>query len=346
MSDEKVYLPGIALDVGTSYLVVGRQPADGEEPEFQYERDAFFTIIPQSPTNAKFIEKSLRQKGAFTLKSDNKFYVVGQHALDVANIRQSNVERPLKRGVLSDSERDSFGMLTTLIKSLVRESKHENEICVYTYPADPIDLDIDIIYHQNRIGEILRTCKYVPKPILEAEALAYSELMNDDLTGICISCGAGMFNLILMDVGENLFSFSISQGGDFIDKRVSKQMGISETVAQAEKESEDLDLLNPKDKMHKAIAIYYDALIDYVVEALESRFKTLSGIPKFEAPIPVVIAGGTSLAKGFLEKISAAFASRPFPFQIKDIRRAEDPLRAVANGALIYAQMEMEGDNA
>jgi hypothetical protein len=338
---ENNYKLGVGLDVGTSFLQVARMKEDGQV-EFRSERDAFFVMIPQGKANTKMIEQMLKQKGAFTLKEEGRFYVIGSHAIDLANVRLQPVERPLKRGVLEDSGVNAFGMLAKLIESLVGRATVSNELIVYTCPADPIDETFDILYHKHRISEILTGLGYKPVSILESMALAYSELLDDSLTGIVMSCGAGMFNISVVDLGENLLSFSLASGGDYIDKRVAKQQNISETIVQAEKES-GIDLLNPQDKLQKTIVIYYDALINYAVDALEKKFADMEKMPKFQDKIPIVLAGGTSLPDGFLEKISLALVSKKFPFEIGDIRRAThpDPLHSVANGALIYAQMEI-----
>jgi hypothetical protein len=349
MEENVVYKPGIGLDIGTSFIVCSRMKENGEV-EFKSERDAFFVMTPQGKANTKMIEQMLKQKGAFSLKEEGRFYVVGEHAISLANIRLQPVERPLKRGVLSDSEAYTFPMLAKLIESVVGRASVPNELCVYTFPANPIDQEdkddqeIDAMsYHKNRLSEILRGLGYKPMPLLEAVALAYSELLEDNLTGIVLSAGAGMNNLAAMDMGEMLFAFSLAQGGDFIDRSVAKQQNISETIVQAEKES-GINLLAPQDKLQKAISIYYDVLINYVADALEHKFMSMEKVPRFENKIPIVIGGGTSFPEGYLEKMSFALMSKKLPFEIGDIRRATHPdvLRSVSNGALIYAQMEME----
>jgi len=335
------YLSGIGVDIGTSFLQVARERTDGKV-EFVSERDAFYAIKPTSAVSAKFIEKSLVQKGAFVLKSDGIFYVVGREAIATAIERGGSVERPLKKGVLSMKDKDAMGMLAVLLKSLVKEAQTPGEICVYSYPADPLDQSFDVVYHQHRMGEILGKMGYKAVPLLEAEALAYSELMDEDLTGIAVSCGAGMFNFACFSVGQCLLSFSIAQGGDYIDKSVAKPLDISETEVQAEKESPTMDLNNPKGQIQETIVMYYDNLIKYVCDVLEKKIGQFDEMPKFTKPITIVISGGTSLPKGFMEKMSVALLSKNFPFTIGNIKRAGDPLTAVANGCLIFSQMMRE----
>lgn len=346
---ERVHEPNIGLDVGTSFLQVAKQRTDGQI-DFVSERDAFYAITPSTKQAGKFLEKQLAKQGAFVLKSGSTFYVVGRKAIETAVVRNASVERPLQRGVLTADNEDSMGMLAILIEALTGRASAPNEICVYSYPADPVDAEFDVVYHHNRIGEILSSLGYKPVPLLEAEALAYSELLeDDDLTGITISCGAGMHNLSVFHIGEPILSFSIAQGGDYIDKRVAQQLKIPETAAQAEKESEGLDLTNPQDRVQKLIADYYDSLISYVVDALEANFAELENPPNFLEPIPVVVSGGTSMPTGFLDKMIDAMKHkydkhgnferyREFPFAMREVRHAGNPLTAVANGCLIFAQ--------
>jgi len=340
---ERKYEPGIGLDVGTSFLQVAKQRTDGMV-EFVSERDAFYAITPSTKQAGKFLEKQLAKQGAFVLKSAGTFYVVGKKAIETAVVRNSSVERPLKSGVLTADNEDSMGMLAILIEALTGRATVPNELCVYSYPADPIDADFDVVYHHNRIAEILNGVGFKAVPLLESEAIAYSELLeNDDLTGVTISCGAGMFNISTFHIGENLISFSIALGGDYIDRKVAQQLKIPETAAQTEKESGDLDLNNPKDRIQKLIVDYYDNMIKYVSDSFEAKFRKIDNVPNFQDPIPVVISGGTSLPMGFLSKMDTSLRSRQFPFTIKEVRHASNPLTSVANGCLIYSQ-SYEGD--
>lgn len=334
--------PGVGLDVGTAFLQVARQQADGMV-QFVSERDAFYPITPKTEQAGKMFEKTLKSQGTFTLKSGKTFFVVGEKAVEMAMIRGGATERPLQRGVLAAGNDDSMGMLAVLIEALVGKASVPNEPCVYSYPADPIDETFDVVYHHNRIAEILSKLGFEPTPLLEAEALAYSEF-DENMTGIAISCGAGMHNLAVFHFGESLLSFSIAQGGDYIDKKVAEQLGITETEAQAEKEA-DVNLLNPEGRVQVLISDYYTTLIQYIADTLEAKFKKKTdGVPKFNEPVMVVISGGTSLPKGYVEKMEAALRSKEFPFQIGEIKHAGNPLTAVANGCLIYAQMMLEED--
>ena len=66
---------------------------------------------------------------------------------------------------------------------------------------------------------------------------------------------------------------------------------------------------------------------------------TPQALPKFKNPLPVVIAGGTSRAKGFVPLFAAKLAENGFPLPVSEVRHANDPLHAVARGCLIAAKI-------
>lgn len=338
------HIPGLGLDVGTSFIMAARQTSSGST-EFTSQRDAFVEIEPKTALNARSIEKSLQQRGIFYLNKDGKFFLVGQQAIHYANEVHTNVLRPLHRGVLSSRDKDSFGMLSVIIEQIIGAPLIKDERCIYSYPADPIDSDFDTVYHRELIGKILTKLGYDAIPLLEAEALMYSELLDYDLTGITMSFGAGMTNVCVAHLGSSVISFSVTKGGDWIDSSVGNKLELSDTIIQSEKE-QGLDIRDPQDDIQEGIAIYYRSLMEYVASNLELKFKTAKEIPSFREPITIVVSGGTSLVKGFIETFTDALTyknkslgtKRQYPFVIKSVVPVSDPLRSVASGLLIASQ--------
>ena len=83
--------------------------------------------------------------------------------------------------------------------------------------------------------------------------------------------------------------------------------------------------------------IYYRNLISYTLENIKTRFETSEGMPAFPEPVEIVCAGGTSMIGGFIEVFKDEFESVSFPIDVKNIRRAEDPLYSVSKGCLVAA---------
>jgi len=338
--NREAYAYGVGLDVGTSMIVRARKLKSGNV-EYLSQRDSFLEIEPVSELNRKMIQKSLDARQAFYLYKDNKFYIVGQHSISVANERGVNVERPLKQGVLSAKDKNSFPMLAKILEVLVGPPLVDREKCYFSFPADPIDAEFDSIYHQRIIGTILDNMGYEATPILEAEALGYSELLDEGLTGMALSFGAGQTNCAILHLGSVVLSASVARGGDWIDKKVAEKLDLADTTVQAEKEG-GISLINPDGKIQEAIAIYYDNLINYVCDKLKYKFSITRGIPKFKEPITVVISGGTTLCEGFDSKIEVALRERHFEqfgIQIGAIKKASDPLTAVSGGCLIASEI-------
>lgn len=331
-------MSGKGLDIGTNTLVAAML-ADDDSLIFKIQRDCFYQINPKTEVNRNSIKVSLDKRGAnYIIDEDNNFIVVGQDALDIAIERNDSAKRPMQKGVISPKEKASLPMLKLIIETLIGKAK-PGEKLIYSVPAKPIDGLFDIVYHTEMMGMYIRQMGYDASPINEAYAVALSELLDEGLTGIAISFGAGMTNVVVVHEGDPLIEFSITRGGDFIDQSVGNALDISSSLVQVEKEA-GVDLYNPTTKIMEAVSVYYTSVINYTLKniayELQQREKSL---PLFRSPIPIVVSGGLSLAEGFEDKIKEVLSIVNFPINIAEVRRAEDPMRAVANGAFLAANL-------
>jgi len=326
------------IDIGTNMIVSGEIGEDGN-PIFKMQRDAFYRITPKSEVNKNSIRNALNKREFnFIEDADGSFIVVGEEALEMAIERNDVARRPLRRGVVSPKEKNSLPMLKLLIENLLGSGDGDTNL-VYSVPAKPIDGYFDIVYHTEIMGAYLSQMGYKVHPINEAFAIALSELLDEGLTGICLSLGAGMTNVAIIHHGDPLVEFSMTKGGDYIDTAVGQALDMSPSLIQLEKES-GVDLLNPTTKIMEAVSVYYGSVIKYVLEntafELERRKKSL---PIFRDDVVMVVSGGLTLAGGFLQKMNDVLKTVNFPIGIKEIRMAKNPMTAVANGALLAAQL-------
>jgi len=112
--------------------------------------------------------------------------------------------------------------------------------------------------------------------------------------------------------------------------------GEEDTVVQVEKEQGEWEIGQANSsRILDAVALYYLRLIDYVTKWIEVALSDSKSIPKFSQPLPVVIAGGTSLAKGFIPAFEKSLRARDIPFDISEVRHATDALRSVSRGCLL-----------
>ena len=134
--------------------------------------------------------------------------------------------------------------------------------------------------------------------------------------------------------------FSIAKGGDYVDSSAGAVLNEHATRVKVQKE-EGLDLSRPaKDKFEKAIHIYYEDLVESLVEALRGSLSRAEKLPRADRPVPIVLSGGTAKPKGFRELFERALSRHSLPIEIEGVRMASDPLTATARGALIAAQYE------
>ena len=329
------------LDCGTSFYI------SATEDTIKKQRNAFLTVDGE----VSQVKRMLKRQGIPFVEKASKVHIVGKHAFNYAQIfSTAELKRPMRSGLLNPTERDSLPVLNAIIGELLGEAK-ENEICVYCVPAKPIDADREVLYHEDVLRTIIEQYGYSAKKIEEPVALGYEGLVDTQLTGIALSMGAGMCNIAVMYQGMTSLSFSVSRGGDWVDDNVSMDTGVSKAKVTYIKESSNtLDLSKSvyqdiyeegTDEANVLIAIrsYYGALVNYLLTNLKVQFEGVENVPNFPEPVPIVIGGGTSLVKGFLDVFNEQFDQDEFPIPVSEIILIEDAHTAVARGCLSEAQL-------
>ena len=334
------------LDCGTSFYIAAT------EDRIKKQRNAFLTVDGEVNQVKRMLK---RQRIPFVEKA-GKIHIVGQHAFNYAQIfSTAELKRPMKSGLLNPTEKDALPVLNAIIGELLGEAK-DGETCVYCIPSKPIDVQREVSYHEDVLRTIIEQYGYSVKKIEEAVAIGYEGLVDTQLTGVAISMGAGMCNIAVMYQGMTALSFSVSRGGDWIDENVSMDTGVSRgKVTNIKETSSTLDLSSANyqniyeedtDEANVLIAIrsYYGALVNYLLTNLKVQFEGVENVPNFPEAVPIVIGGGTSLVKGFLDVFNEQFDQNDFPIPISEIIHIEDAHTAVARGCLSEAQLIEEDD--
>ena len=334
------------LDCGTSYYIAST------EDSIKKQRNAFLTVDGDIATVKRMLK---RQKIPYVEKA-GKIHIIGQHAFNYAQIfSKAELKRPMKSGLLNPQEKDALPVLSSIINELLGKPKGK-EVCVYCVPSKPIDVDREVSYHEDVLRTIIEQYGYSVKKIEESVALGYEGLVDTQLTGVAISMGAGMCNIAVMYQGMTALSFSVSRGGDWIDECVSQDTGVSKAKVTNIKESSKTLNLNKStindiyeegtEESNVLIAIrsYYGALVNYLLTNLKVQFEGIDNVPNFPEPVPIVIGGGTSLVRGFLDVFNEQFDQSDFPIPISEITLIEDAHTAVARGCLSEAQLIEEED--
>ncbi|MCK6439015.1 MAG: hypothetical protein L6Q71_02300, partial [Planctomycetes bacterium] len=164
MAQDKAPL-GRGLDVGTANLVGAEFDAEGNI-KLTPVRNAFIDI-PED----QFTRKMLEQQRIPFVKRGRSLYVVGDDAFALANVFNREMRRPMQRGMIKPSDADAMPMEVELVKLVLGEPREKGETCYFSVPADPIDSEMNILYHRNVFSGLLEKLGYTPHALNEGHAV-------------------------------------------------------------------------------------------------------------------------------------------------------------------------------
>jgi actin-like ATPase involved in cell morphogenesis len=323
----------MGCDVGTSKIVAARQR--GRSIETGSQLNAFIPV-PYS----RFTENILGQNQISYFREGEELIVYGAATEKFANMFNANVRRPMADGLLNPRERQAMPVLEALLQTLVPKARSQGEVLAFSVPAAIEGREAELTYHEATLRRHFEGLGYKAVAINEGLAVVFSELEENNFTGIGISCGGGMCNVALAYLSIPSIMFSIAKGGDFIDQSVGSVTNEHATRVKLLKE-EGLDLSRaPRDKFEKALHIYYEDLVETLVETLRRHLSRSEKLPKADRALPIVLSGGTAKPKGFKELFEKALKGKSLPVDVASVRLASDPLTATARGSLIAAMYE------
>ncbi len=324
-------LLGIGLDVGTSNLVASRMTEAG--PEMLINRNAFLSIRDDDVTKDILARLEIPKQII-----GGKSCVIGKDAFEFSNFFDRVAQRSMNIGVINPFEREAIHVLNMLVEKMLWQPRVPDEICSFSMPAQPVDNNIDVLYHKNVVETMLSCLGYEPLAVNEGYAVVLSELKDQKFTGIGISCGGGMVNVCITYTAIVIAEFSIARGGDWIDLFASKALDISPSKCAAIKEK-GMSILRPEDREQESIAIYYKQYIRYFLEQMARILQMPAKGAHFDQPVDIVFAGGSSMVGGFIEVVRRELKTIDLGIPINEVRLAKDPFTSVSRGCLFNAQM-------
>lgn len=321
---------GVGLDLGTAYIVASRE-VEGKKVFVKNERNAFLSVRCDNATKELLTKLKIKY-----VALRDRLYVLGRMALELADMFGREIQRSMSMGILNPSEAESIPIIQLLVENILWPPRKKEEVCCFSIPAQPIDRDQDIIYHRGVFEGILRNIGFTPLVIDEGYAVVLSEMEEEDFTGIGVSCGAGMVNICASFKSVPVISFSITRGGDWIDKSAAAVLGVPSTRVTTIKE-QGLNIKSPTTREEEAIAIYYRNYIHYFLDNMARVFGKSKDTPQFKEPVDIVFAGGSSLVPGFLEVVAQEIKTVDCGFPLGRLRGATEPFTSVARGCLFNA---------
>ena len=322
------------LDLGTSRIVVAR-PRQENRFEFSTQLNAF-VALPHSKVTESMLE---RERILFSIE-DGEILAYGNKVEKFANLLGGETRRPMQTGLLNPREPKSLHMTELALRHLCGPAQPGEKIC-FSVPAAPPTNQQDLIYHERTVTQMLEQLGYQVKSLNEGLAVVYAELENDSFTGIGISFGGGMCNVCLAYLGMPAISFSTVRAGDYIDRSAASVSGESPTAVRLYKENGFALNGRSGNGVDQALSVYYMEVIQHVVDGLAKTLGETNKLPRLDASIPVVIGGGTALARGFREELEKALRQRALALKISEVRLASEPLDTTAKGAAMAAVLDM-----
>jgi actin-like ATPase involved in cell morphogenesis len=323
----------VGLDIGTSRIVM----ADGSAQKDTRTQLNAFVAVPSS----EMAENVLKHKNMVYERNCKNLYVYGNDSNFFASFLNVDARRPMRDGLLNAQEEMSNHIMQLIIQRLVPRGRGK-EMLYFSVPGKGEGVNGKLVYHEAMLRNFLQTLGYNARSINEGQAVVFSELQEENFTGIGISFGGGMCNVSVSFMSMPMITFSIPKGGDYIDRNVTEVLGEANTTKVRIEKEENLDLSRqPKGDLERALHIYYEDLMQSLIERLRAEFRASSQLPKIDRPMPIVLAGGTAKPAGFLQKFEGMLrAGGEFPIEISDVRMAKDPLTATAHGCYIAALSE------
>jgi hypothetical protein len=327
--------PVLGLDIGTSRIVLSWK--DSEHYSYNSQLNAF-VAVPYT----RMTENALRREGVPFEKHDTELVVLGNEAPRFADLLNVEMRRPMVQGVLNPAEVESIPVIRNIIETMVNQADSGKPKVYFSVPSAPLHGEEGLTYHEATLRQMFAEMKYPVQVINEGLAVVYSELEDTNFTGIGISCGGGLCNVCLAYLSMPAFNFSVPKAGDFIDASVAGVTGdLSNRVRISKEDNFHFNGAYP-DKLHQVIAVYYDDMIQSLINGMKDAFSNTKKMPKLTKPIPIVLSGGTASPKGFRDRFEKLLRATDFPIQISEIRLARNPMTATAKGALVAGLAETE----
>lgn len=322
------------VDVGTSRIVCCRPVGEGSQ-SLSSDLNAFLRI-PRVPA----VQNSLRQRQVPFLTIPDELLVCGKWSVTFAELFHAELRRPMKDGVINPDEDIALEVMSGIFERLLGPSRTQSDRLVFTVPSPSADAAEAPSYatltnHESMLVSLFTRLGYKATALKEGEALVYCELADTNYTGIGISFGAGLCNVSMTYLAVPVLDFSIAIGGDFIDSSAAAVLSEKASRVQVMKEKSFSFSDSSTDLVSRTVRVFYNELIERVVDKLVQVLLHSRDIPRLSEAIPLVLAGGTALPQGFRDAFETALRKCNLP--ISEVRMAKDPLNAAARGALQYA---------
>jgi hypothetical protein len=225
------------------------------------------------------------------------------------------------------------------------------EVCALTLPAGT-----ETGEHSREwqfFSRLVRLRGYTPLWISSGCALSLAEFGYAGFTGIALIMDAASTGITLLHQGRILAEAVLPHGGDWIDEHLARKT--ERMVWDMEGNSYvDVDSLArwkldtaptlqaPQSDDVQLLAYIYEQLFQDALGAFAAACHQAPIIRTLTPRFSVVCCGEPTLLSGFAQLLGQQIGRCELPFAVSDIRVVDDPVFAIARGALIQAELESQ----
>lgn len=342
-------MANIGLDLGTKHIVVAYR--EGQKVKYRYEINGYIIF----ERHDQFLEQLLIRNNVPFVRRGEQLIAIGEKAEQLAFSFNKTLKRPMAEGGVSKDDDDAQEIMAIIIKSIIGEL-NEDTVLYYCTTAAPINNQtLNIEFHKKVVKLLVE--KYVSNNKITANHIneARCIVIEEPDCSIGISWGAGTVTVHAGIFGVPIFEFCVVGAGDYIDIEAAKRFGYDPNRPDANsretptticrlKEKLDLNVL-PEDKVGQTIFLFYELLVENVINGIIDGINANRDKFRFDKPVPIINAGGTSMPNGFIELVQRKLATKKddLHIQVGEVRRAKEPLFAVAHGCLIASELHKKG---
>lgn len=337
-------------DVGTGTLLFAKTVND--KIEVNQIRNMFIKIDDSDISASEMANSKLDYITQLDDNGEIDFHcVIGEDALKMGNVFNKKVHRPMAKGMISPEEIYAVPIISAMFKSIIGQDINGG-LVTFSIPSQPVDVEdgeiTPVHFHSEMFKNIFKDIGFEKVITLnEAMCVVFSDMKNENFSGIGISFGSGCMNVCFSYRGVSIIQFSSSRSGDWVDGFAASSSGLIPNKITSIKEKPDFNIkvpytasINKKERIpRQALSFGFNQLIEYSINIIKEQFEKNSDSLDFEEEFPIVIAGGTSLAGGFVDLFKEKFEEiKDFPIKVSEIRQSNNPLEAVSIGALVYSK--------
>ena len=136
------------LDIGTMNIICAEK--EGDDIVFMQQRNAFMKLDSSDLT-----KNMLDTSKVLYIEENGEISLLGEDAFKFATIFEKDARRPMSQGIISPKEKEAIPIMKLIVENVLKEPKNNNEILYISTPANPIDADMNVLYHKKTRGSMI-----------------------------------------------------------------------------------------------------------------------------------------------------------------------------------------------